>query len=245
VVSTDSRPDPHSSALGASTAPGGPASILFRSALYCIVDDVTAARSGWTAVDLARAVLDGGAQVLQVRAKHATGREFLALTESVLELGHTYGAVVIVNDRADVARLARADGVHVGPQDLPIAGVRDIVGPACLVGLSTYNEAEIVVACVQPISYLAVGPVYPTMTKDTGYTEVGLGLVTRAAEALREAAGPGRLPAMPLVAIGGITIERARDVLAAGATSVAIISDLLAGGDPVGRVRAYLAHLAE
>lgn len=142
-------------------------------------------------------------------------------------MAHEAGASVIVNDRADVARLAGADGVHVGQDDLSPEVVRRVI-PAGAIGLSTHTRAQVEEALRGPATYLAVGPVFETGTKETGYQPVGLELVAWAA------ARSDR----PIVAIGGITLERASEAVAAGAGSVAVISDLLAG-DPAARARAY------
>jgi thiamine-phosphate pyrophosphorylase len=202
--------------------------------LYAIVDADTAGRHGWSVPDLGRAYLAGGARLLQVRAKHAGSVALLAWGEDLVAEAGRYGAVVIVNDRADVARLAGAPGVHVGQNDLPVADVRTLLGRDAIVGLSTHTPAQIEEARRAAISYLAVGPVYRTGTKDVGYAPIGLELVRQATFG---AAG------RPVVAIGGITLDRAADVIAAGAASVAVISDLLATGDPEARVRDYVQLL--
>lgn len=137
---------------------------------------------------------------------------------------------MIVNDRADLARLSGAAGVHVGQDDLPPAAARGLLGPGAIIGYSTHSVRQIAQALREPVSYIAIGPVFGTRTKDTGYEAVGLDMV----RAARAAAGD-----MPVVAIGGITLATAASVLAAGATSVAVISDLLAGGDPAARVASY------
>jgi thiamine-phosphate pyrophosphorylase len=117
---------------------------------------------------------------------------------------------------------------------------RAILGADAIVGLSTHTEPQIDAASLQPVSYLAVGPVFGTSTKATGYAAIGLERVRYAAERLR-----GRPGSPGLVAIGGITVENAADVIAAGATAVAVIRDLLSAGNPEARVRAYLARLAD
>ena len=197
--------------------------------LYAVLDADVAARFGWTIPDLARACLDGGARWLQVRGKHLTSAEFLSVATAVVELGQPHGAHVIVNDRADVARLAGAAGVHVGQDDLSPEDARRVAGERAIVGLSTHTRDQIANAAGSSADYIAVGPVFGTLTKDTGYEAVGLDLVGAAA-------ATGR----PVVAIGGITLERAEAALAAGATSVAVISDLVSHGDPGARVRAFL-----
>jgi len=199
-----------------------------------------AGRCGWTVPDLARACLRGGARLLQVRAKGVGSAALLGLVEEVLADARACGAIVVVNDRADVAALAGADGVHVGQDDLGVDEVRRAFPRVGLVGLSTHTEAQIDAAVACAPGYAAVGPVYGTGTKDTGYQAVGLDLVRYARRVLDSRSMGG---ACPLVAIGGITIERAPDVLAAGAAAVAVISDLLATGDPEARVRDYVARL--
>lgn len=148
------------------------------------------------------------------------------------------GALVVVNDRADIARLAAADGVHLGQDDLEPASARRILGARAVMGISTHSRAQVAEALRLPVDYIAVGPIFGTSTKDTGYRPSGTGLVTEAASALREFADR-----RPLVAIGGITLERAPELLAAGAQSVAVISDLLSTGNPEARVRAFLQAL--
>ena len=188
-------------------------------------------------VDLAAACLNGGARFLQLRAKALSGAAFLDTAAAVATLAHAAGAMLIVNDRADIAALAGADGVHVGQDDLSPRQVRRVVGDAAMVGLSTHTLEQVDLALDAPISYLAIGPVFGTATKATGYEPIGLDHVAGAA---RRAGTRG----LPLVAIGGITLDRAAAVIEAGAASVAVISDLLAGGDPEARVRAYIDRLS-
>ena len=164
------------------------------------------------------------------------GDAFLATAAAVVQLAHRHQALVVVNDRADIARLAGADGVHVGQQDLPPVAVRALAGKEAIVGLSTHTLEQVDSAVGQPVTYVAIGPVFGTLTKETGYEKVGLDVVR---EAARRAAARG----LPLVAIGGITLENAVSVLESGAASVAVISDLLGKGDPEARVRAYVERL--
>jgi len=192
-------------------------------------------RFGWAAEEVARAYLEGGVRTLQLRAKQLASGPLLALAESIVGAAAPFGATVIVNDRADVARLAGAAGVHLGQEDLEPAAVRLLLGPEAVVGLSTHTIAQIDEALRQPISYLAVGPIFGTMTKNTGYEPVGLDLV----RAARRRVPPG----MPVVAIGGITLERAPLVIAAGASAVAVIGDLLVTGTPRARAAAYCGAL--
>ena len=202
--------------------------------LYPIVDVDLCAMRGLDPLAVANACLDGGARLLQVRQKGNAGGAgaLLALIRDVVAAARRFDAMVIVNDRADLALLAHASGVHVGQQDLPAPAVRAIVGAEMVVGISTHTSEQIDEALDGPADYVAVGPVFGTITKDTGYPPRGLDMV-------RLASGRGK----PVVAIGGVTVENAASVIAAGATSVAIISDLLSDAGPAVRVRQYLESL--
>lgn len=203
------------------------------SVLHAIVDVQAAAGAGWKPTELARAFLDGGARILQLRAKDLPSGALLDLSDALVALAGEYDGRIIVNDRVDVARLSGAAGVHVGQEDLPPAAAREQLGPAVIVGFSTHTVAQVEGALTEPISYIAVGPVFGTATKDTGYSAVGLDLVSAAARL----AG-----SIPIVAIGGVKLENARAAIDAGASSVAVISDLLVG-DPAERVKAFLRNL--
>jgi len=163
------------------------------------------------------------------------GGAFLDLVNHTLELSRAADALLIVNDRADIAALAKADGLHVGQTDLTTGDSRIVIGAPAILGLSTHTQEQWEAAVREPISYMAIGPVFSTGTKDTGYAAVGLEVVARASAA---AASSG----LPTVAIGGITIENAASVIEAGAASVAVISDL-SKGDPEARCRAFLRIL--
>lgn len=195
---------------------------------YPIIDSALCAARGLDPRAVAAACFRGGARLLQLRVKDGGSAAFLALAEAVVADALPYAATVIVNDRADIARLAGAGGVHVGQDDLPVAAVRALFGPG-LIGISTHDPHQIDEAVGSDADYVAVGPIFQTATKETGYDARGLALV-------RYAAGRGK----PVVAIGGITLDRAPAVLAAGAASVAVIADVL-GDDPERRTRAYLA----
>ena len=205
------------------------------SPLNPIVDVDACARAGCAPLDLLRACLDAGATFIQLRAKRLDSGPFLELADAAVTLAVPYGGRVIVNDRVDVARLAGAAGVHLGQDDLPSSAARQIIGSDAMVGCSTHSVEQAAAALREPVTYIAIGPVFGTRTKDTGYDAVGLDLVSAAARL----AG-----SVPVVAIGGITIDNAGAVLDAGATCVAVIGDLLAGGDPRARVAAYLQVLA-
>jgi len=201
-----------------------------------IIDADVTARAGWTMIDLTAAYLSGGATLLQIRAKNTPSGSLLETASAIATLAHQARAMVIVNDRGDIARLSGADGVHVGQEDLSPASVRAIVGTDAIVGLSTHTPAQLEAAVREPISYAAIGPIFGTGTKTTGYSPLGL-------DPVRSAAEYTRARGMPLVAIGGITLETAPEVIGAGASAVAVISDLATADDPAARVRAYLSRL--
>jgi len=203
--------------------------------LYAIVDVEACARAQRAPLDVSRAFLSGGVRCLQLRAKSWGSGPLLELAAVVVSDASQAGALVIINDRADVAVMAGAHGVHVGQDDLPPVDARTVVGADRIVGLSTHTDAQLEQGVALPISYLAVGPVFDTETKATGYDSIGLETVRRAAAIVSAAAHP-------LVAIGGITLQRAPGVIAAGASSVAVINDLLVG-DPEARAREFLRAL--
>ncbi|HEY1910680.1 MAG TPA: thiamine phosphate synthase [Vicinamibacterales bacterium] len=202
--------------------------------LNAIVDVDVAERAGWRPIDLAHAYLAGGARFLQLRGKTLSGERFMALARAIAAAARERDALFVVNDRADLATLAGADGVHVGQEDLSVAAVRRIVGDTAIVGLSTHTPEQLDGALEEPVSYVALGPVFGTATKATGYDAVGLARVRQAAT---------RAGRVPLVAIGGISLDTAESVLEAGAASVAVIGDLLVTGDPASRVREYCVRL--
>jgi thiamine-phosphate pyrophosphorylase len=204
--------------------------------LYAIVDVDACAAAGRLPREVAVAFLEAGVRLLQIRAKHATGRDLLALTETVLDHARPRGATVVVNDRVDVAATASA-GVHVGQDDLPPAVARRLLGPAALLGCSTHTPAQLTEALAAPIDYVAYGPVFTTATKANPDPVVGL-------DGLRGAARQAAAAGVPLVAIGGITLATAPSVLAAGASAVAVIGDLVAGDEPPQeRARRFLVAL--
>jgi thiamine-phosphate diphosphorylase len=194
------------------------------------------ARSGQAPFDLVRSFLSAGVRLIQLRAKTWDSGAFLDLALASVAEASTGGATVVVNDRADIAALSAAPGLHVGQDDLTPLDARRIVGDAAWVGLSTHTEAQWTAALAAPVDYVAIGPVFGTQTKATGYAAVGLATVGRVAAA----AGARGLP---VVAIGGITLENAVSVIDAGGASVAVISDLL-NGSPEARARAFLRALA-
>lgn len=199
---------------------------------YAIIDRLL--RPDLTLGHLAETLLDAGVSLIQLRAKQAPSRQFLADTQELLS--HVPPRVrVVVNDRADVAWLAGAAGVHLGQQDLPVAVARASLGPEKLIGISTHNTAQVEAADAALADYLAFGPIFPTATKAGAQAVVGL-------EALRQVRGR---TAKPLVAIGGITPANAAQVLAAGADAVAVISGWMEAPDIPRRLAEFRQALGQ
>jgi thiamine-phosphate pyrophosphorylase len=203
---------------------------LALSPLYVILD---AALLPSDPIEFVKKLMGAGACLFQYRNKTAPARELLAAAQALNVTVRQEGGTFLVNDRPDIARLAGASGVHVGQEDLDLAAVRTIVGSVALAGISTHNLEQFSTAAQTDADYIALGPIFPTQSKANPDPVVGLGLI-------REAR---KLTTKPIVAIGGITLERATDVIRAGANSVAIISDILAARHPAARVKQYLEIL--
>jgi thiamine-phosphate pyrophosphorylase len=213
---------------------------LASAALYLCTD---ARRERGDLAAFAEAALSGGVDIIQLRDKGSPGeRQFgpleargeLAALEVLADAARRHGALLAVNDRADIARAAAADVLHLGQDDLPLTVVRDIVGPQTLVGRSTHDRDQVVAAVTEPVDYFCVGPCWPTPTKP-GRHAPGLSLVRTAAEVRTD---------KPWFAIGGIDEQRLPDVLAAGARRVVVVRAITAADDPksaASRLRSLLA----
>jgi thiamine-phosphate pyrophosphorylase len=182
---------------------------------YPILDTDVSLRHRIEPLSIARQLLAGGARILQFRHKGFLSREAFTWLEQIAELTHAAGASLVVNDRADLAQLFGA-WLHLGQDDLLPSIARRVVGPDTTVGFSTHNEAQLRAAGAEPADYLALGPVFGTVTKENPDPTVGVDELRR----LRH------LSNRPLVAIGGITRANALQVLEAGADSIAVIGDL-------------------
>jgi thiamine-phosphate pyrophosphorylase len=198
--------------------------------LYVILDASLLKESE---TECAAKLVAAGVRLLQYRNKEASARELLEKSRAIAELVCPQGVMFFVNDRPDVAYLAGANGVHVGQHDLGADAARMVVGKNKLVGVSTHNLNQFSAAAATSADYVAVGPVFETRTKSNPDPVVGAELVRRA-RAMTDT---------PIVAIGGITLERASDIIAAGADSVAVISDILLAQDPAERAAKYIAAL--
>jgi thiamine-phosphate pyrophosphorylase len=183
--------------------------------VYPIADTAAAARRGFEPVAFARALIEGGAAVIQFRHKGHFSRAAFETAVVIGDLARVAGAALVVNDRADLAALLGA-GLHLGQEDLPPAEARRVTGGEAMLGLSAHNAEQLAAGDREPVNYLAIGPVFGTDSKENPDPVLG----PRALPGLRA------LTAKPLVAIGGITRQTAPAVLAAGADSVAVIGDL-------------------
>jgi len=194
--------------------------------LYAIVDE-SATRPP---LDLVAAFLEGGAAVVQLRLKNAPTGDLFRLAVAAGTLCRTRGALLLVNDRPDVARAAGADGVHLGQEDLPVKAAREILGGDAIIGVSTHSDAEIDAAVRSGVDYVGFGPIFATRSKGASPlpTPHGIGGLRRAVERARP---------LPVVAIGGITAARIAEVAGAGAACAAAIAELCAALDPAARAR--------
>jgi thiamine-phosphate pyrophosphorylase len=226
-------------------------------ALYAILDpSLISAALPEFAAELASA----GVEIMQLRHKRASARQLYSESQEMLNwtrslAGRSFRAFrvpsasgssdktvtssvgalapevrLIINDRPDIAAMVGAGGVHVGQEDLPVEAARAICGPRCWVGVSTHNLEQLRDAARTSADYIAVGPIFPTATKENPDPVVGIDFLRLARQETRK----------PLVAIGGITIESATEVFRAGADSVAVIRDLLEAKSPSDRAREYL-----
>jgi thiamine-phosphate diphosphorylase len=196
--------------------------------LYAIVD---AERIGSASpLAICRILLDAGVRLIQYRDKKASSRDLFEACRQLQVSVRQAGGIFIVNDRADVALAVGADGVHVGQGDLPVELARRVLGKRILIGTSTHSLEQVREADETSADYIAFGPIFPTQSKERPDPVVGLA-------GLREVR---KLTRRPLVAIGGITLENAAAVIAAGADSVAVIRDLVQAQNVAQRAREFL-----
>ncbi len=184
---------------------------------------------------MAAALLAAGVQLIQLRDKQASSRDLYATAQQLGAYIREEGGTFIVNDRADVAVAAGAEGVHVGQDDLPVESARAILGPGKIIGYSTHVLEQVREADRSSANYIAFGPIFPTTSKANPDAVVGLEGLRAARKATRK----------PLVAIGGITLENARAVIEAGADSVAVIRALVGTEDIRARAREFLRSIED
>ena len=199
--------------------------------LYAIIDPAQAGEG--TPLSVTDILLSAGVRLIQYRDKKGSSRRLFEISRQIAEQVRKAGGKFVVNDRADVAHLVDADGVHVGQYDLPVELARRLLEPGKWVGYSTHIVAQVREAELSSADYIAFGPIFPTQSKEKPDPVVGF-------EGLREARKATR---KPLVAIGGITLENAAATIEAGADCIAVISDLLKAPDIGARAREFLRIL--
>ena len=197
-------------------------------ALYAILD-ASPAKPIESLISLAENLVRGGTQLIQVRAKSVSSLQLYEMARAIVgRIGDS--ARIVVNDRPDIAAMTGAGGVHVGQEDLPVEVARKNCASPLWVGVSTHNLDQLRAADATSADYIAVGPIFPTVTKQNPDPVVGLDFLRSARNFTRK----------PLVAIGGITVKSAQEVFRAGADSVAVIGDLGNAPDPARRASEYL-----
>lgn len=194
--------------------------------LYALIDD--GLRPEVPVLDKARAAIAGGAPVLQLRLKATPDRRALELVRATVALAHPAGALVLVDDRVDLALAGGADGVHVGDDDLPPDVARRLLGPDALVGVTTRSLADIERAKALGADHVGLGPIFDTATKRVGHAALGL----------EGFAAIARRSPLPVVGIAGIDLDTIGAVARAGATCAAVAGALLLAEDPVSRATA-------
>jgi thiamine-phosphate pyrophosphorylase len=195
--------------------------------LYAIIDSGLLTTSELV---LAELLAGSGVELIQYRSKKASSRSYFEISQQLSSVLMPRGVRFIVNDRPDIALLSGAGGVHVGQTDLGVEEARAICGKERWVGVSTHTLDQVAAADLTSADYIAFGPIFPTTTKENPDAVVGTQLLRQARHLTRK----------PLVAIGGITSERAAEVYSAGADSLAVTRDLICAANPAERAREYL-----
>lgn len=208
------------------------ADLVPRLRLIVITDPVLAAPRG--VADVVGEALRAGAPAVQLRDKVLPPRDLLPLARRLRAATLAAGALLIVNDRLDLALAAQADGVHLGPDDLPVAAARSLSPPGFIIGRSAHDSAAARAAAAAGADYIGCGPVFPTRTKEDARNAIGL-------DGLEEVA---RRVDIPVVAIGGLTVRNAPRALAAGAAGCAVVSAVMGAADPARAVRGFLRTAA-
>jgi thiamine-phosphate pyrophosphorylase len=201
------------------------------SRLYAIADG----GAGRDVVDLTARLLSGGARIVQLRWKDAPAAALFTAGQACRRLTRERGALLLINDRVDVAIACDADGVHLGQSDLPLPAARRLLGEPRWIGVSTHDLPQARAAAGGGADYIGFGPLFATGTKTTGYSARGLDRLRE----VRHAVG------VPIVGIGGIDARLASDTIRAGADAVAMISAIRDAPDPCSSVRELLAAIGD
>jgi thiamine-phosphate pyrophosphorylase len=199
--------------------------VLHRIRLYVLISSSIATKS---VKETASLVIDGGADAIQLREKTISDSEFISLAGEVRDITTRSGTLLIINDRVHVAREINADGVHLGQQDMSVLAARDIIGNDKIIGVSTHSIIQARQAQKDGADYIAIGPIYPTRTKDY---EPSIGI-----EIIQEISGAVNIP---FIAIGAITLKNLDEVLKAGASRVAICSAIIGSKDILSTTRQF------
>ena len=202
---------------------------LHRTRLYVLITGNIATKS---VKETARLVIDGGADAIQLREKTISDRDFISLAGEVREITTRSGTLLFINDRVNVAREINADGVHLGQQDMNVSEARELIGNEKIIGVSTHSIIQARQAQKDGANYIAIGPIYPTKTKDY---EPSIGI-----EAIQEISG---VVNAPIIAIGAITLENLDEVLKAGASRVAVCSAIIGSKDIYSSTKQYKEKL--
>ncbi|MDP6925405.1 MAG: thiamine phosphate synthase [Candidatus Scalindua sp.] len=202
---------------------------LHRIRLYVLISNSIATKS---VKETTRLVIDGGADAIQLREKTISDSEFIKLAGEVRDIATKNGTLLIINDRVHIARKVNADGVHLGQQDMCALEARDIIGNEKIIGVSTHSITQAKQAQEDGADYIAIGPIYPTRTKDH---EPSVGI-----EIIREISGTVNIP---LIAIGAITLDNLDEVLKAGASRIAVCSAIIGSKDIYSSTRQFKEKL--
>lgn len=199
---------------------------LKKTGLYVITDIKMAGKS----IDLiTKECLEAGARVIQLRAKELSDKDFYWQAKESKKI-KTNSSIFIINDRIDIAYLLEMEGIHLGQDDLPITEARKLLGKECIIGKSTHNEIQFMKALQEEVDYIAIGPIFPTKTKISYNTPLGLNFLKKTRN----------LTDKPIIAIGGINLERAKEIWSIGIDAVAVVSDIMASGRIKDRIKEYI-----
>ena len=189
--------------------------------------------SGLTHAEQVKRLIAGGAEIIQLREKRMSPRQFYEASVEAVGLAKRHNIPVIINDRVDIALVTGAAGVHLGQDDMPPAAARKVLGSKAMIGYSTHTVEQAVAAASMPVDYIALGPIFPTSGKGDAEDVVGPDTITEVRERIGE---------IPIVAIGGINAENFTKVFSSGADSAAIISALVSDAALIeARMRAFAA----
>ena len=205
--------------------------LLHRIRLYVLISSSIATKS---VKETSRLVIDGGADAIQLREKTISDSEFISLAGEVRDITTKRGSLLIINDRVHIAREINADGVHLGQHEMCALEARNIIGNEKIIGVSTHSITQAKQAQKDGADYIAIGPIYPTSTKDY---EPSVGI-----EIIREISGA---VSIPFIAIGAITLDNLDEILKAGASRIAVCSAIIGAKDIYSTTRQFKKKLGE